>query len=72
MLVLTRRTGETVHISTDITVTVLEVNGNRIRIGIDAPRQIPILRGELGRPEVGPVGSPPEQDGEILHADGNP
>ena len=52
MLVLTRRTGETVHISTDITVTMLEVNGNRIRIGIDAPTQIPIVRGELRRPEV--------------------
>jgi carbon storage regulator len=56
MLVLTRRTGETVHISTDITVTVLEVNGNRIRIGIDAPRQVPIVRGELCRP----IGKPPE------------
>jgi carbon storage regulator len=72
MLVLTRKTGETVYISTDITITVLEVNGNRIRIGIDAPRQMPILRGELGRPQVGPAGIPPEQDEEILHADGNP
>jgi carbon storage regulator len=52
MLVLTRRTGETVHISTDITVTVLAVSGNRIRIGIDAPTQIPIARGELYRPEA--------------------
>ena len=52
MLVLTRRTGETVHINTDITVTVLEVNGNRIRIGIDAPTQLPIVRGELCHPEV--------------------
>jgi len=55
MLVLTRKTGETVRISTDISVTVLEVNGNRIRIGIDAPTQIPIVRGELCRPEVRPT-----------------
>ena len=54
MLVLTRKTGESVRISTDITVTVLEVNGNRIRIGIDAPTQIPIVREELCRSEVGP------------------
>ena len=50
MLVLTRRTGETVHISTNITVTVLEVKGNRIRIGIDAPVRVPIVRGELRDP----------------------
>ena len=55
MLVLTRKTGETVRISTDITVTVLEVNGTRIRIGIDAPTQIPIVRGELCRPKVCPT-----------------
>jgi carbon storage regulator len=55
MLVLTRRTGETVHISTDIIVTVLGVDGNRIRIGIDAPRQVPVVRGEL----YGPVAKPP-------------
>jgi carbon storage regulator len=72
MLVLTRRTGETVHISTDITITVLQVNGNKIRIGVDAPRQVPILRGELGWPEVSPASLPPERVKEILHADGNP
>ena len=72
MLVLTRRTGETVHISTDITITVLEVNGNKIRIGVDAPRQVPILRGELGRPEASPAGRPPGREKEILRADGNP
>jgi carbon storage regulator len=47
MLVLTRKIGETVHIDTGIIVTLLEVSGNRIRIGIDAPRQVPIMRGEL-------------------------
>jgi carbon storage regulator len=47
MLVLTRRPGEKVFISDDITVTVLEIRGNRIRIGIDAPKQVPIVREEL-------------------------
>jgi len=47
MLVLSRKPGEKVVIGTDITLTVVEVNGNRIKIGIDAPNQVRILRGEL-------------------------
>jgi carbon storage regulator len=47
MLVLTRRTGESVKIGDDITLTILGVNGNQIRVGVDAPREIQILRGEL-------------------------
>ena len=47
MLVLTRKPGEKVVIDGGITVSVLEVDGNRVRIGIDAPRSVTILRGEL-------------------------
>lgn len=47
MLVLSRRPGETVRIGSEITITVLEVTGNRIRLGIEAPTQIAVLRGEL-------------------------
>jgi carbon storage regulator len=47
MLVLTRRCGEKVCIGNDITFVVLEVNAQRVRVGIDAPRQVPILRAEL-------------------------
>jgi carbon storage regulator len=51
MLVLTRRPGEKVIIRNNITITVLEVTGNKIRVGIDAPEQVRILRAELaGRP----------------------
>jgi carbon storage regulator len=49
MLVLTRRPGERIVIDDRITVTVLEVQGNRIRLGIEAPKEIPILREELVR-----------------------
>jgi carbon storage regulator len=47
MLVLSRKAGEKVIIGDGITVTVLEVIGNRIRIGIEAPNHIRILRAEL-------------------------
>ena len=47
MLVLTRKPGERIVIDDRITVTVLEAQGNRIRLGIEAPKQIPIMRAEL-------------------------
>jgi len=47
MLVLTRKVGESVRINDHITVTVLEVKGNRIRLGVEAPDDVEVLRGEL-------------------------
>ena len=47
MLVLSRRPGESVTIGDDIVVTVLEVRGDVIRIGIDAPRSVAVHRSEL-------------------------
>jgi carbon storage regulator CsrA len=47
MLVLTRKLGEKVVIGNNITVTILAVDGGRVRVGIDAPDDIRILRGEL-------------------------
>ena len=47
MLVLTRKAGEKVVIGEGITITVLEVVGNRMRIGLEAPEHVRILRGEL-------------------------
>lgn len=49
MLVLTRRPGESIMIGGDITVTVLEVRGDQIRIGIDAPRSVKVHREEVLR-----------------------
>ena len=49
MLVLTRKLGERIVIDDRITVTVLEVQGNRIRLGIEAPKEIPVMREELVR-----------------------
>jgi carbon storage regulator len=47
MLVLTRQPGEKIVIGEGIILTVVEVQGNRVRFGIDAPDQVGILRGEL-------------------------
>jgi carbon storage regulator len=47
MLVLTRKRGETVYIGHDITVTCLQIRGQVMKIGIDAPSSIRVLRGEL-------------------------
>jgi len=47
MLVLSRKPGEKIHIGTEITIMVASVEGNRVRIGIEAPDQVPIVRNEL-------------------------
>lgn len=47
MLILTRRVGETLMVGDDVTVTVLGVKGNQIRIGVNAPKDIPVHREEI-------------------------
>ena len=47
MLILTRRVGETVMIGNEVTVTVLGVKGNQVRIGINAPKDVSVHREEI-------------------------
>ena len=47
MLILTRRMNETLMVGDDVSVTVLAINGNQVRIGVKAPRHIPVHRKEI-------------------------
>jgi len=47
MLILSRRPGESLTIGDTITVTVVSINGNQIRLGIEAPREVRVLRDEI-------------------------
>jgi carbon storage regulator len=58
MLVVSRKPGEKVVIGSDIVVTIIEAKGNRVRIGISVPEDVPVFRGEL----VETASKPPAQD----------
>lgn len=47
MLVLSRKKGEKLRIGEDIVITVCKIEGNRVTIGIEAPRELRVVRGEL-------------------------
>ena len=70
MLVLSRKPGEKIHIGSGITVTVIEVQGNKIRLGIDAPEEVPIFRAELNA-FLGRIGTEPSE-GAVFHAPRKP
>jgi carbon storage regulator len=68
MLILTRRVGETVMIGNDVTVTILGVKGNQVRVGINAPKDVAVHREEIyerikreqqGQPRNEPNGGEP-------------
>jgi carbon storage regulator len=65
MLVLSRKTGEAIVIGADLCVTVLGIHGNRIKLGVTAPRGVPINRHER-QPQVN--GSPAAPPGRGLEA----
>lgn len=54
MLVLTRKIHEQIQIGSDITVTIVRVHGNKVQIGVEAPRHVRVVRGELPRSETDP------------------
>jgi carbon storage regulator len=47
MLILSRNVGESIHIGDDVKLTVLENDGSQVRIGIDAPKSVPVHREEI-------------------------
>lgn len=65
MLILTRRVQEAIIINDDVTITVLSVNGNQVRLGIDAPRDVQVHREEIyHRIQNEGYKSPPEKKPE--------
>ena len=60
MLILTRRVGESVIIGDNVTVTVLGVKGNQVRLGVDAPRDVAVHRQEIFERIQSEGESPPE------------
>lgn len=47
MLVLTRKVGESIRINDDISITIVKIQGNRVRIGVEAPSNVRIVRSEI-------------------------
>lgn len=61
MLVLSRRLGETLVIGEDIKITVLGIQGNQVRIGIDAPKEISVHREEVAQRIAAGIAHPSER-----------
>jgi carbon storage regulator len=62
MLVLTRKEGETIKVGPDIVITLTQIRGQKARIGIDAPPEVIISRGELEHP----VGAPADREKTLV------
>ena len=71
MLVLSRKIGEKIHIGNQVTLTVVRIKGNQVRIGIEAPDDVAIVRAELRDFELDVPDSPCTQmaGGELCAAD---
>ena len=50
MLVLSRKADQSIHIGDEIRITVVRIRGNRVKLGIEAPGEVSVLRGELVAP----------------------
>lgn len=63
MLILTRKVGESLMVGDEITVTVLGVKGNQVRIGVNAPRDVAVHREEIYNRIQGDDEKPPKEPG---------
>jgi len=72
MLVLTRKIQQQIQIGDDITITVLEIKGRSVRLGIDAPREVRVLRAEVKEPSSAPASEPAAADGPVASGKDQP
>lgn len=63
MLVITRRPGETIHVGEDVVITITGVHGKKVRVGVTAPRDKVIWKGELDHEVGSPVKPESEEEG---------
>ena len=63
MLVLTRKASQSIRIGDGIEVTVLSISGEKVRLGIRAPRDVPVFREEVTAPRPGAESDAPGEDG---------
>lgn len=70
MLVLSRKIGEKILIGDGIAITILSVNGRHVRVGVEAPREVPVLRSELRRRDQRATHHETATDGERSDGDG--
>ena len=68
MLVLSRKSGERILIGENITITIVRIGPNNVRVGIDAPRDLNIVREELITPPTGSEKAEPAQKKELVVA----
>ena len=68
MLILTRKVGETVVIGKEVSITVLRVKGNQVRLGVNAPKEVSVQREEIIKRDPGAAATPPAsvETGEAL------
>ena len=66
MLVLSRKKNESIVINNDITIVVVEIRGDKVRLGVEAPKEVPVHRNEvyeaIRRNQTGSSEQPTEQD----------
>jgi len=68
MLVITRREGEKIHVGKDVVITVTQVRGGKVRIGVEAPKETLIWRGELEDRVQHPQAEEETKEGELVPA----
>lgn len=66
MLVLARRVGEKIYIGDDICIQVVDIDRGKVRLGIDAPREVPVWRQELMTKAIQPGGGGETQEGQAV------